>query len=210
MECSTCRWAIVLAITLIPALLFATDILLYRRALRKSAWRAALIFPSFWVACEFVNASTSIHSTAGNISYRQMNFLPVLQLASVTGIWGISFCVFLFASTVSALWSGSSDHDSNDRSTNEKRTLASAVALFFVAVLDFGAWRLHSSPTENTVEVGLVASDLRQNILTEEHNDTLRVMRQYADEAEKLAAQGEGRHYSGEDLRTPRFRFARG
>jgi apolipoprotein N-acyltransferase len=174
---------IVLLIVWLPALLFAADVLIYRWLLQRSAWRAALVFPSFWVFCEFLGESTSIHGTAGNISYSQMNFLPILQLASVTGIWGISFCIFLFASTVSALWSGQAGRE-------EKRKLAIAVALTFSAVLGYGGWRLLSAPAAQTVEVGLLASDLPQNILTEEHNDTLRLMRQYAVEAEKVAAQG--------------------
>src|SRR5215469_8658718 len=88
------------------ALVFAVVVLVYRRFLRVSAWQAALIFPALWVTYEFVWARVSPHSTFGNISYSQMNFLPVLQIASVTGIWGISFCLFLFASTVSVLLSG--------------------------------------------------------------------------------------------------------
>jgi apolipoprotein N-acyltransferase len=30
-------------------------------------------------------------------------FLPILQFASITGIWGIDFCVFLFPATLAAL-----------------------------------------------------------------------------------------------------------
>jgi apolipoprotein N-acyltransferase len=174
---------IVLVIVWLPALFFAADVLLYRWLLQKSAWRAALVFPCFWVVCEFLGESTSIHGTAGNISYSQMNFLPVVQLASVTGIWGISFCIFLFASTASVLLSGNAGRA-------EKRVLGIAVGLTFAAVLSYGGWRLYSTPAAQTVEVGLLASDLPQNILTEEHNDTLRLMHQYAVEAEKLAAQG--------------------
>ncbi len=172
-----------LTIVLVPALFFAAGVRLYRGALKNSAWRAALIFPSFWVFYEFASESLSPHSTAGNISYSQMNFLPVLQLASVTGIWGISFCLFLFASTVSVLLSGTSNRD-------EKRSLAIAVGLVLVAVLGFGAWRLHSTPASDTVMVGLVATDLPQNILPEAHADTLRLLREYADAAQKLASQG--------------------
>jgi len=40
-----------------------------------------------------VLAMTSVHSTFGNLAYSQMNFLPILQLAALTGIWGISFCL---------------------------------------------------------------------------------------------------------------------
>lgn len=176
---------IVLLVTLLPALFFAADVLAYSSFLRTSTWGAALIFPIGWVFCEFVGESLSIHGTAGNISYSQMNFLPVLQLASVTGIWGISFCMFLFASTVSVFLSGN-----DSRNGNVKRSLAIAVGLILAAVLGFGSWRLHSTTAQNTVEVGLVASDLPQNIVTEEHNDTLRLMHGYAAEGEKLAAQG--------------------
>ncbi len=78
---------IVVLIAVLPAVFFAIDVLVYRAFLRTSVWRTVLVFPSIWVFCEFVGESLSIHSTAGNISYSQMNFLPVLQLASVTGIW---------------------------------------------------------------------------------------------------------------------------
>jgi len=179
---------IVVLIALLPAVFFAIDVLVYRAFLRTSTWRAVLVFPSIWVFYEFVGESLSIHSTSGNISYSQMNFLPVLQLASVTGIWGISFCLFLFAATVSVLLSGGNHRNESHR--NEYETLAIVMGLIFAAVLGFGSWRLRSAPTGNTVEVGLLASDLPQNILTHEHNDTLRLMREYAGQAEKLAAQG--------------------
>jgi len=58
-------------------------------------------------------------------------------------------------------------------------------------VFGFGTWRLYATPAvRNTVKVGLVASDLRQNILTEQPAETLRLMREYASQAETLAARG--------------------
>jgi apolipoprotein N-acyltransferase len=112
-----------------------------------------------------------------------MHFLPILQLASITGIWGITFCMFLFASAVGVLLSR------NGRIG--KRNFAITVVIFFAIILGFGTWRLHSTPPEeNTVKVGLLVSDLRQNILTEKHADTIRLMHDYAAEAEKLAARG--------------------
>ncbi len=173
-----------LLIIALPALAFAADVLLYRWILGKSIWRAALIFPSFWVGCEFLSEINSPHSTAGNQAYTQMNFLPVLQIASITGIWGISFCIFLFAATASILL-GRMGSDA------DRRMLAIGVACVLVAVLGFGAWRLYSAPpARQTVTVGLVASDLPQNLLTEKPADTLRLLRDYAAQAEALAAQG--------------------
>jgi apolipoprotein N-acyltransferase len=113
-----------------------------------------------------------------------MNFLPVLQIASFTGIWGISFCLFLFAATVSVLLSG-------DRVRGTRGWLAAATFVWLVLVIGFGGWRLLShDPMQNTVMVGLVASDLRENIITVKPEDTIRLMRSYVDEAQILAAQG--------------------
>ena len=173
-----------LLVVVLPAMAFAAAVLLYRWLVQRSLWRAALIFPSFWVFYEFVTEKTSPHSTFGNLGYSQMNFLPVLQLASIAGIWGISFCLFLFAATVSILLGRLG-------SSADRRTLAIATGCALLGVLGFGSWRLYSTPKgPPTVTVGLVASDLRQNIITDEHADTARLMREYADKAETLAAQG--------------------
>jgi apolipoprotein N-acyltransferase len=77
------------------ACLFTVGVLLFRMGVvRGKLWQAALVFPAFWASAEFSIAVLSIHGTFGNISYSQMNFLPILQIASITGIWGISFTIF--------------------------------------------------------------------------------------------------------------------
>ena len=175
---------VALVVVMVPALAFAIDVLLYRWLARKSVWRAALVFPSFWVLYEFLTEMTSPHSTFGNLGYSQMNFLPVLQVASITGIWGISFCLFLFAATVSLLLG-------RNGGGGERRKLAIAVSFVLLVALGFGGWRMCSTPpAQHTVMVGLLASDLRQNILTDERADTLRLLRDYASQAEVMATQG--------------------
>ena len=167
-----------------PALVFACVVLVYRRFLRISGWQAALIFPTLWVTYEFVFERLSPHSTFGNISYSQMNFLPLLQIASITGIWGISFCLFLFAATLSVSLSG-------DHVRGARGWLAAGTFVWLALVIGFGGLRLLSdNPTQNTVMVGLVASDLPQNLITVKPEDTIRLMHSYLEQAQALAAQG--------------------
>ena len=97
------------------------------------------MFPAFWASVEFAIATLSIHGTFFNISYSQMNFLPVLQIASVTGIWGISFTIFLFGSTVAVLLVPA------PRPAKLPFLIIGSVA-FIVGVFAFGAWRLASTP----------------------------------------------------------------
>jgi apolipoprotein N-acyltransferase len=62
-----------------------------------------LVFPCTFVAVEFLGAFRS-GTTWGNIAYTQSGNLPVLQLASVTGIWGISFLIAWLAPVINNLW----------------------------------------------------------------------------------------------------------
>jgi apolipoprotein N-acyltransferase len=168
---------------LLPAAVFALAVLLFRWCiLRGAPIRAAIAFPAFWVSCEFLNASTSIHSTGGNLAYSQMNFLPVLQIASVTGIWGISFSVLLFSASLAAIRVAPGK-------TQQKQLLAVLTAVFLAAVLGFGTWRLHSSRPASLATVALIASDLRENELPSTQDDALRLFRDYAAQIDALTGQ---------------------
>src|SRR5213078_4094223 len=67
----------------VPAVVFGFGVLLARGFLRRgSLFLAALAFPIYWVAYEYLTAITSPHSTWGNLAYTQMDFLPLIQIAS--------------------------------------------------------------------------------------------------------------------------------
>jgi apolipoprotein N-acyltransferase len=125
---------------LTPAVVFGLGILFVRSFIRRgSLFLGSLFFPVYWVAYEYLTAMTSPHSTWGNLAYTQMNFLPVIQIAAITGPWGISFIVFLFAGVAAALLSGAGER-------SQRGVLAVAVGLVVCAVLVFGEWRLQSNP----------------------------------------------------------------
>jgi apolipoprotein N-acyltransferase len=175
--------SVTLLITVGPAALFGLAVLAFRWAIRSRLWKAALIFPSLWTAYEFVSERMSPHCTFGNVSYSQMDFLPVVQLASVTGIWGITFCVFLFAAAVSALFSGRGTE-------SDRRRLGLIAGLMLAAVLGLGEWRIRSEQTQSTVKVALVASDLKQNVFPRERDQASRLLHDYANQAGMLAREG--------------------
>jgi apolipoprotein N-acyltransferase len=172
-----------LVVILLPNAVFALGVLLFRRSvLRGGLLRPAVILPAFWVTYEYLQSISSPHSTALNLAYTQMNFLPALQIASLTGIWGISFCVLLFSATLATLGSAPDQ-------THGKKILAAMVAVFFLAVFGFAEWRLHSPPPSNVIKVALLASDLPQNILPTAEDDAMRLLRDYAAQVDSLASQ---------------------
>src|SRR5579863_3402209 len=140
------------AIFSIPALVFAAAALLLRALLRAGArWSALLALPAAWVSSEYLVSLISPHGTGGNIAYSQLNFLPALQLASVTGPWGISFLLLLFPA---ALAIGLHLYRS---APNQALRIAGTALGIMVVVLGFGAVRLMRPVPGAKVKVGLIA-----------------------------------------------------
>lgn len=164
--------AIALVAMAIPSIAFGVCALLPRAfARRRRPFLAALSWPCAWVTYEYLTMVVSPHGTFGNIAYTQMKVLPLLQLASLTGVWGISFCVMLLSSTIAA-------RDSK---------VARAAALFYVVVFTFGEWRLQAKSVAECARVGLMASDARENVLPQEPGaDSARLYRQYIESAASL------------------------
>jgi len=93
-----------LGISLLSALAFLADRLL---APDLPGFASTLVFPLTWVALETVSSRISPYATWGCLGYTQAGDLPLVQLASVTGVSGIAFLIAWFASVVNWGW----DHD---------------------------------------------------------------------------------------------------
>jgi len=175
-------WAVIF---LIMSVIFVAGVLLFRGlVLRGALWSGLLALPALWVTSEYVRNVTSPHGSAGSLAYSQLKFLPFLQLASITGPWGMTFVLLLFPAAIAI--------GLHLRQTSPKRALQITVAGVAVvaAVLVFGAVRLTISQTQ-MVKVGLITSDEKGNdTVTGPGADTERLFRAYAGQAEKLASDG--------------------
>src|SRR4029077_15955559 len=86
---------------LTEGVMFALATLLFRALARRGAhWSALLAFPAFWVAFEWSMNLTGPHGTGGSLAYPPLSSLPALQLASLTGPWGITFLLCAFAASL--------------------------------------------------------------------------------------------------------------
>jgi len=70
---------------------------------------ATLVFPAAFVAAEFLRSRFAPPATWGSIAYTQGGDLPLMQLAAITGIWGLTFVIAWFASTFELAWSAAID-----------------------------------------------------------------------------------------------------
>ena len=170
-----------LIVIIVPAFVFAGIALLHRRfLLRGQLLRAAFALPILWTAFEYLVEVRSPHSTWGNLGYTQIDVLPLIQIASITGIWAISFTVFLFAGAVSALAAPVSGN---------KARLAAIVAGFYVVAFGYGAYRLYATPAAPTVKAGLISDDTAHPLFPDGQK-TLALAQAYAAQIPAMAAQG--------------------
>ncbi len=140
-------YPLVIAVLSLPsALPYVADRLLYTHL---PGFVAALIFPVTWVVAEFVGARTSPYSSWGSIAYTQWSDLPLIQLASVTGLWGISFLVAWFGSTVN--WALENQFDWSSIQAG-----VIAYVLAWVAVMVAGGLRLAFAKAGRTIRTAVI------------------------------------------------------
>ena len=172
--------------TLLLPLIFALIVIGTRWIVLKTKFGIGIFaFPVLFTAYEFLLMLFSADGTAGSIAYSQSNFLPVIQIASVTGILGITFIVTLIPSILSVGWFY---HKEKNRF---KTALLLAFVIAFLVCL-YGTIRINITNKSKTIRAGLVVLDERYHHVTdhpvpEEELNTITI---YSDSIAGLAAQG--------------------
>ncbi len=109
--------------------------------------------PFLWVATELLRAHTFFEFPWCLLGYSQHPFLPVIQVASVTAVYGVSFLLVAFAALLALALV--------EPRLRRRATLAAFSLL--AATWGFGSWEL-SRPVAETgrIKVGLVQGGIRQ------------------------------------------------
>jgi apolipoprotein N-acyltransferase len=71
---------------------------------RLKGFAGTLVFPLVWVMLEYVYTLTNPFLSWGTLAYTQYGNLPLVQIVSITGIWGVSFLVTWFAAVINWAW----------------------------------------------------------------------------------------------------------
>lgn len=113
---------------------------------------ALFVFPLAWTACDYGMSKAAPYGTWGSVAYTQYGNLPLMQIVSVTGIYGLTFLVGAFASVAnhtverSFVWS-------------EIRASLLTFASLLALVLLFGGIRLNLLPDGSpTVRIASLTS----------------------------------------------------
>ncbi|RBL90357.1 nitrilase-related carbon-nitrogen hydrolase [Chitinophaga flava] len=147
---------LVFLFTLLLPLIFALQVMAARKLmLTYCHWSTVFVFPVWATTIEYIRFLTARDGTAGSIAYTQCDFLPVVQVASLTGIQGITFLVTFFPTAIAFIIY-------RYQRKQSIRTLSFVTIGVLVAVMVWGVVRLNqTSSATKSLQVGMVAIDKR-------------------------------------------------
>ena len=118
---------------------FYIDSIVYQKI---KGFAATLIFPLAYTSFEFLLSLFNPFGTAGLLGYTQLDFLAFSQLASLIGMWGMTFMITWFGSVLCWLF---------DNQFNRKKRVIGGLIYFslLALILVYGVVRI-SMPLQNS------------------------------------------------------------
>jgi apolipoprotein N-acyltransferase len=144
--------ALCLAVALFPAL-FAWAL---ARALATFGGWALLGAPFLWVGTELLRVHTLFEFPWCLLGYSQYRNLPVIQIASITAVYGVSFLVVATSALVAFAL--------EERQPSRRRAALLGLVLLGGGAWTAGAWAMERPrPETGRIRVGLVQASIRQD-----------------------------------------------
>ncbi|MBC8321884.1 MAG: hypothetical protein H8E34_14330 [Bacteroidetes bacterium] len=138
-------------VSFMMSVFFSLTFLLYRIYTQKlKGIVSTLIFPTVYVIMDFITVSTNPSGSYGTLVHTQ-SALPLLQLVSITGIWGVTFLITWTASITNWLWDN----------YFEKSKIYLAFWIFgipFLSIIIWGQFRLSHTIDSPTVRIASINS----------------------------------------------------
>ncbi|MCC5468299.1 nitrilase-related carbon-nitrogen hydrolase [Pelosinus baikalensis] len=173
----------------INATAFASVLAIFRHiAVRWRGGYTSFVFASGLTAYEFIASLYSPHGAVNSIAYTQVSNLSFIQIASITGIWGITFLMALLPSSIALTYLYP-----QNRRLSIKANLISLSLLLFVIL--FGFYRLHTPVEGANIKIGIasISTNLEQYLVVATNRDKQQVadtIQRYIQKIDFLAQSG--------------------
>jgi len=119
-----------------------------RLSLDRFPFLDPLLFSLFWVGVEYFRCTGYLGYSWGVLGYSQSSFLPILQIADLAGVWGVSFLV-VFTNAVLA-------YTLRNELWRRRRFALYSLLILLGAALIYGGARLAEEPKGPEYRVHLV------------------------------------------------------
>ncbi|MEU6786611.1 nitrilase-related carbon-nitrogen hydrolase [Nonomuraea angiospora] len=143
--------AMVVLLLIGSALLFGLVVIAYRGLTSRGHPLTAVgVVPVAWVVIEYALSLITPNGAWWSLAYTQADVLPVIQVASATGPWGVTFLLMGAPAAAAALLT---------RGAAGRVRVAVAAALVAAVAAGYGYWQLRPAEAGTAVKVALLATD---------------------------------------------------
>lgn len=144
------------------ALYFAAFGLIIRPCTKHSTPYSLIFIPSAWVLLEYLRSHIFTGFPWALLGYSQYLNLPVLQIADITGAWGVSFLVMMVnVAVVEISWSIAKGLKPR------LKAVVILLVLFLSLTLSYGYFRLSAHPpkqTQHPMRVSVIQGNISQEL----------------------------------------------
>ncbi len=157
---------ILVCLSLYLALYPGIFLVLFNYLSRQTAVPALLTVPVLWVSHEYLRTYALTGFPWSLLGYSQYKFLPFIQIADITGVYGVSFLVAAINGAVydiSILRPRSSD--AGTLSSRRPITLGLIMIVFIVTgSLLYGIGKLNAPVKQANIKVSVIQGNIRQDV----------------------------------------------
>ncbi len=125
-----------------------------------------LIAPAIWVTMEYIRTYALTGYPWSLLGYSQYTFLPIIQIADITGVYGISFLIVAVNGAIfdiASLWSKKRSGHTPFPSGLSIKLCSFILAITIIASLMYGMGRLGQELTESKVRISVVQGNIPQD-----------------------------------------------
>ncbi len=127
---------------------------------RLGGWGRLIVLPALWVSFEWLRALGLLGFTWGDVGYSQAYAGLVVQLASITGVWGVSF----FAAAINASLANAAADWAKNRSLRGSYAQLGAAAVLAALVVGYGLIALRTPISGKTIRAAVVQGNVDQTV----------------------------------------------
>ena len=155
---------LIILLCLYLSLYTAMFCLLYSIILKKTLLPSLLIAPCIWTSLEFIRSYALTGFPWSSLGYSQYKFLPLIQIADIVGIYGVSFLIVAFNGLIADVFITKKIRIDKPLYSSLHFIVGSlCLLIIFVIVLSYGFFRLYQERSDTTFKAAIIQGNIEQD-----------------------------------------------